>query len=365
MQGKHIPCSTILATTSSDRFQRAQIHVHVRSVPNHPHQESDLLIVKKREEPLNLLKLQALCRRTPMAHPNKTRIKKALAKCKSGYQGEQSIDYFLDFLPEESYFILHDLRFKHHKHYFQIDTLLLSQSFMVILEVKNMAGTLIFDQDFQQLIRVKDAQEQAFPDPCLQIQRQKLQMEEWFLKHEFPPLPLHTFIVISHPNAVIRTQPSNSRLSNLVIRRDYLQTKISQLEAKHEQKIATETELKKGIRLLRRHHKPADFCILDRFEMSEADLLKGVFCNQCDDLPIQKIHGKWYCPACHTKDKKAHIPALKDYALLINTNINNPEARRFLQIHDSAAMTRLFKSMDLPYLGENKSRVYSLKKLFK
>lgn len=82
----------------------------------------------------------------------------------AGYRGEQSLDYYLGFLT--NYFILHDLRLPDRDHHFQLDTLLISPYFILILEVKNISGTLIFDDHFKQLIRVTPEKEEGFgPDP--------------------------------------------------------------------------------------------------------------------------------------------------------------------------------------------------------
>jgi hypothetical protein len=76
------------------------------------------------------------------------KIKGDLAKSFAGYRGENSIDYPLSSLPDKKYFIFHDLRLPYKNQFFQIDTLLASTKHFVILEVKNIAGTVYFDSDF-------------------------------------------------------------------------------------------------------------------------------------------------------------------------------------------------------------------------
>ncbi|MFC0270255.1 nuclease-related domain-containing protein [Metabacillus herbersteinensis] len=129
------------------------------------------MIVKERKVPLSILKLQALARRTHPDHPKFQLIKENLAKSLAGYKGEAAIDYPLSPLPEKNYLILHDMRLQNKQHYFQMDTLLLSQSYLLILEVKNMSGTLPFDNKFKQLIRTLDGKQESYPYPLVQIQQ--------------------------------------------------------------------------------------------------------------------------------------------------------------------------------------------------
>ncbi|MFX3623267.1 MAG: nuclease-related domain-containing protein [Ectobacillus sp.] len=136
------------------------------------------MIVKERKKPVKIQKLEALLRRLPPQHPKQKEIEENLAKSLSGYRGEQSLDYYLSFLPPKQQLILHDLRLKENGRYFQIDTLILTKAFILIIEAKNIAGTIFFDTAFHQLIRTIDGKEEAFPDPIMQITRQKQQLQQ-------------------------------------------------------------------------------------------------------------------------------------------------------------------------------------------
>ena len=90
------------------------------------------MIVKPRKYPVSILSLEALQRRLKQNHPQQAQIKEDLAKKTAVFKGEQSIDYFLSFLSEGMYHILHDVRLKIGDHFFQIDILILSRSFLLI-----------------------------------------------------------------------------------------------------------------------------------------------------------------------------------------------------------------------------------------
>ena len=149
---------------------------------------SDEMIIKKRKIPRSILKLQVLLRRLPPHHPQISLIIEELKKRTAGYKGECSLDFPLGFL-EQNFDIFHDLRLEDQSRFFQIDTLLITQKMCLIIEVKNIAGTIYFDPIFRQLIRTKDGKETAFPYPITQLERQELQLKEWFQKNRLQDMP--------------------------------------------------------------------------------------------------------------------------------------------------------------------------------
>ncbi|WP_332692045.1 nuclease-related domain-containing protein [Halalkalibacter lacteus] len=318
------------------------------------------MIIKKREIPLHIKKLQALLRRTPPNHPKIPAIKETLAKRLAGYRGENSIDYPLSFLPEHRYFIIHDLRLLHNIYYFQIDSLVISQNFILLLEVKNIAGTLFFDPSFNQLIRTLDEKEDRFPDPLIQTQRQEFQLREWLQTHKFPDIPLISFVVISHPQAIIRTTPENKKIAQKVSHLDALPGKLQHLNNSYQDEKYSEKEIKKLIRLILKQHTPREAAILEQFQLTKKELLSGVQCPNCTYLPMKRIHGNWFCPTCLIKTKNAHFDALTDYSLLFSTTITNSEAMDFLQVASPFVCNRLLHSTSFSYTGSKKGRTYFL-----
>lgn len=318
------------------------------------------MIKKQRQLPLSIQKLQALQRRIPEYHPKQPAIKESLAKRLAGYKGEQSIEYPLSFLSGKDFVVLNDVRLYDSKHYFQMDSLLLSKKCLIILEVKNMKGILYFDTTFHQLIRTLDGKQEAFPDPLLQVSRQEQQLKKWLEIHQLPQLPLLSLVVISNPNTIIQSTPGNKEIAEKVIRSEFLPTKINMLQQKLQEEVVTDKELKKLTRKIEKYLSPLDKAILEQFDLTKDDLIKGVFCPACGHLPLRREYGTWYCPHCFSKQKDAHISSIKDYQLLIGPAFTNSMMRDFLQISSTSLMTRLLQAMNLPYSGERKDRVYRL-----
>ncbi|QOR66058.1 NERD domain-containing protein [Cytobacillus suaedae] len=127
------------------------------------------MIIKPWKKSYELMKLEALLRRLSKIHPKRQLVEKDYAIKSAGYRGEQSLDYFLSFLPEKNYMIFHNLRLKCNDNYFQIDILLVSPRFILIIETKNISGTLEFDHLNKQLIRTINDSINVYPDPVQQV----------------------------------------------------------------------------------------------------------------------------------------------------------------------------------------------------
>ena len=317
---------------------------------------------KKAEISIIIKKLQVLSRRLSRNHPQYTKSMEHLAKRTAGYNGERSMEYPLSLLPEKTYRILQDIRLKNAiKHFSQFDTLVLSPKFFLNLDVKSISGEIYFDQDFHQLVRTKDAESEAFPDPLIQISYQETFLKRWLKeKVDIHEIPIYSFIVISSPYTLIRASTKEQHVISKIFHSNYLPTKISQLEKIHSYPILSAKELKSVSRELIKAHTPNDSCVMEKYQLNEKDIRKGVQCPHCEFLPMQRIYNTWFCPTCQTKSNTAHITALKDYSLLFGQLITNREAREFLQLANHSITNRLLTSMNLAYIGEGRGRVYYL-----
>jgi ssDNA-binding Zn-finger/Zn-ribbon topoisomerase 1 len=319
------------------------------------------MIKKERKKPLKLRKLEALHGRLPENYPKKHYVENELGKVMAGWRGEQAIDFHLSFLPKEDYLILHDLRLEDSENrFFQIDTLLLSQNFHLILEVKNMAGTLYFNDVPQQLVQYLNNEEKAYACPILQAERQQLQLEAFLKKLHLPVVPILFFVVISHSHSVIKLAPSFHKAKRFVIHASALPEKISSIQLNSSTENATSKELKKIARLLIKHHQPSNPDYLERFKIPQSEILTGVHCPNCRQLAMKRNHGKWVCPYCQNSLKDAHIAALHEYSLLFGPKINNQQLRDFLHLPSVSVATKMLTSLGLRKQGEFRGCRYLL-----
>ncbi|MEN8698001.1 nuclease-related domain-containing protein [Bacillus infantis] len=321
-------------------------------------QKGAIMIIKNKEMPTSLKKLQALYKRTPFTHHKYKLIKENLAKQSAGYKGELSLAYPLSLLSDKKYYIFHDIRLLAGIHNFQVDALLLSRKFIVILEVKNITGTLYFDQYFHQLIRTQEDKEEAFPDPLTQINRHTFLMKKWLKAQGFPDIPIESFVVISSPYTLIKTSPENQLISRKILRSDYIPSKFIQLDLHYKTDALSQKELEKLSGILLKNDNPGTIDILKQYGVARGELIKGVECPLCKRMPMDRTHGNWQCPACGLKKPDLHLSALKDYSLLISSSITSREAREFLLIDSKPLATRLLRHFSSS--GSNKGKIYHL-----
>lgn len=319
------------------------------------------MIVKERKKWPKIIGLEALIRRTAPNHSKRKIIEGDLSMAQAGYWGEQSLDYYFKFLPEEKYRLFHNLRLAGVANsFFEMDSLLLSKSFFPLIEVKNFAGTLYLDEDFDQLIRNLNGKEEHLPNPIAQVELQQRQLRIWLNKNKFPDIPIYPLVVFTNPTAIIKTSPNYVKAKKMVIRKENLLTRLEQVQSYYDKEILTEKQLKSLSRLLLKRHLPPNLKLLETYEIKESELLTGVHCPKCFQIPMKRNSGTWICKHCSYASKSAHIDSLKDYALLISPTITNQQLRAFLNISSISVASKLLSAMKLKRSGTRRQPIYEL-----
>ncbi|MCD7035620.1 NERD domain-containing protein [Metabacillus sp. GX 13764] len=313
------------------------------------------MIVKNREKPLIIFQLEALLRRLPDEHPKKSEIHKELLKRKAGYRGEQSVDYYLSLLDEEKYDVYQDVRIFKNKNVFQIDTLLVTDYFLMILEIKNISGTIHFDSLFNQLIRTIDGKEEGFKNPLSQLTYQKNMLSDWLLDHKFPLFPFETAVVISNPSTIIKTMNGQSSAYQRIFHASNLADKLKRLDQIYKNPLISPAGRKKLKKLLLKNHTPAKSDLLNRFQISKTELVTGIACSNCHTYYMEHIYGKWKCGNCLYESKDAHLEAIDDYFLLISPFITNREFRWFTNLFSPTKASRMLSALNLTSKGYKKT----------
>lgn len=315
------------------------------------------MIVKERFIPTKIIKNETLLRRLLENHPKWIHIDKDLAKRKAGYNGEKATDYYVKKLPNQEFFNLFDLRLQINHDFFQIDTLILSTTFALILEIKNISGSLYFDHTFKQLIRTLNDIENGFICPIVQAERHVSKLNKWFLSRKIS-LPIEYLVVISNPSTIIKTDPHNIKAIDKVIHAHELVEKVEMIRKKHFEEKFSMKEVKKLAKQIVKNHTPLPYNPLKYYQIPKTSILSGVQCPSCKTIPMVRVRGSWYCTKCKTYNKDAHIQSLNDYFLLISSTVTNQQFREFLHLPSPSIAKKMLTSMNLSYTGEKKSRIY-------
>ncbi|KGX86342.1 nuclease-related domain-containing protein [Pontibacillus litoralis] len=314
------------------------------------------MIIKSNDKPpLYLQQLEALMRRVSSQHPSYQKISDRYRNFSAGYAGERALNYPLSLLRFSPHFVFFDLRLQNaNLSFFQMDCVVITPYVAIIIESKNVAGDVYFDHRFRQMIRKDQDGTMAMPDPIEQVEGQRLQLLEWLDQRGYPRVPVEKLVVMTNRNAVLRSSDSHEDALKYVVRLDFLTSKLEQILVPYIERILPKKESTQLCDDFLAQHKEYFPSILPPFHLTQDDIVKGVICVACGAVPMARCYGKWQCPACQATSKKAHLSALKDYALLIRSWIFNYEAQQFLQIDSRHTVKRLMQgahlSMDRPYV---------------
>ena len=126
-----------------------------------------------RNFPKSYLDLSRLLLRLEPSHSSKKEVEKKFHQIEAGYFGEKLVDNTLlevKFPPPCC--TLTDVQLKIHDHLFvQMDTLIITKKYLLVIEVKNIVGTMTFQKHSGQTIRTLDGVKTHFECPIAQINR--------------------------------------------------------------------------------------------------------------------------------------------------------------------------------------------------
>lgn len=318
------------------------------------------MILKKRGEPLKLFALESLHRRLPPRHHMKEKVFSELRKEKTGLKGEKEVDFALRFLNQRHYFILHNIRLKDEFGAFQLDTLILSNRFLLILEVKNWYGTVIFGENGQVTRVGDDGVEEGFSNPVAQAQLQQHRFMQWLQARGIPNIPIHFLVVISFPSTIIKSHSLEHPLPKPVIHTNQILFRIQDIEKVYRQDLFTQNQLLKLSKHIIEAHKDTMLNVLDAYNVKQSDLIRGVICPNCSYAPMQRINGKWRCRKCGYVSIHAHLAAFNDYYLLMGHFATNSKMRDFLRITSVDVTRYLLQKANFSYFGTTRGRTYEL-----
>lgn len=310
------------------------------------------MILLDRKTPKSILLMEALLRRLDPNDSDISYFKDSLVRLKFGYEGEQRVDrewFEMPYLAEHyllmNYEVQNEFGFSH-----QIDTLLLTKNFLLILEVKNIAGRIDYEELKHQFIRKRtNGTEDVLTNPIDQLNRHEEYFQRLLSKIKCP-LPIEKAVVMANQSTIIGNVPNTVAFFHA----SGLRAFVKKCMVKHHKQI-TSSQLKKLSKILlskvesRRYDLNISF---DRFR-------KGVLCENCNhQIQMNYSRGFWHCPKCGTQSKDALLKALDDYRLLISNQITNREFREFFGVESMITASNILTRSPLIPVGNKKGKYY-------
>ncbi|WP_343781814.1 nuclease-related domain-containing protein [Alkalibacillus silvisoli] len=313
--------------------------------------------MKQHEIPAKLIKLLAARRRLYERHVDFNRIETDLYREQSGYAGELRVDYPLSKL-DFPHFILHDLRLRLFKNYFQMDTFILTDRFALILEVKNLAGIITYNPTYNQLIQTVDGDTHTYDDPLIQVEEQKQQLKQWLSFLNAPKLPIETLVVMANSKGILDISSEKHRQQVIPI--SLLTQKIREISSKYSQAVMSVDRASRLAHTLKERHVFKDFNVMQNYRVTTNDYIRGVFCPNCGALPMIRTRCRWQCRRCQIRSTDAHVHGFRDFYLLVGSEITNKELRSFFRINSSSLSKYLLKQQNFESIGKTNMRKYIL-----
>lgn len=279
-----------------------------------------------------------------------TRINQALA----GIAGEQRVEREIyHCIRETNSFLCSNLQFENEFNCsYQIDFLLLTPRYILLMEVKNISGTLYYDQKLRQFSRLKyDNTTESFPNPFDQINRQH-EFLYYLLKRADFHLPIVPLVINANTNATLDRSFHGMPIINL----SSLAYKIKELNSKHP--VATNLAILNQMKLFL--ESQTIFHEANRYVPAES-ILKGVLCPHCQFKSLMHFESRtWRCLNCHKNNRKALKFAIRDYRILIGKSITSEQFRDWTGIQHKDTAYKLLQGLNLKAIGEKRGRKYEI-----
>ncbi|RCW77477.1 nuclease-like protein [Saliterribacillus persicus] len=298
-----------------------------------------------------------LAKRLHSSHPCFAEISDQARRTAAGDYGEQDLKYYLEMSGCRDY--LHGIRIEAES-VFQIDYLIMTRCYGLLIEVKNIAGEIYFDPHARQIFRKNKDEDDVFPDPILQVDLQKKQLQKFLQKHNYPNIPLYGVVVFTNRSGRLLLQHYPDR--DRILTAQALPFFLERLEKKYRESHISNTDLAAMRDFLKSSHRPANPDLIARYNIKWGDIIKGVRCPECEAYRMKRVRLLWECGYCKHRSGVAHIIALEEMLTLFSGGLSNKQIQEVLSLHSADAVQKLMNRSKFTRIGKTKNSKYILKK---
>lgn len=277
----------------------------------------------------------------------------------AGNIGEKAVMRELEKLKlSHNFYIFHNLHL-YSEISFQVDILIISPNFALILEVKNISGEIEILTNPSILVRTKtNGEKNSFKSPIPQLEEYKYQLSQLFKSLNIK-IPIYGAVTFAFASSYVKTAP----VDTVFLLTNEIRNFIRELNTTNS--FLTNEELDKIKNwILIKNREYNSFPLSRYYSIDPSDIITGVECPACAYIGMKKVSRNWVCPRCRNFSKLAHEQTLKDYFLIYKDTINNQECRRFFHLQDKHEATRILKNNKLIASGKSRKTEYTMS-LFK
>lgn len=289
---------------------------------------------------------KCLLRRLPKTHDQYSTFQEEFSRLDAGIAGETRVAREMLDIPYNYIWLKNYQCFSPQNTPHQIDFIIFSPHFAVVLEVKNISGNLYFQPESKEFYRVRnDGQIDYFRSPFDQAIRHQQLLEQLFEMWS-TPLPVTYAVVNTNTNSRIGTTFEGLPIFHI----SYLRVYLNQLLSKYPSR---------NIDLFALKDKLQSFSVVfpPRKLVNDSEILTGIICNVCHSKMIYN-QGISICANCKNRTYNGILETLRDYYFLINTTISNSEFRWFSEIECKSRASKILSRLPLNKIGNYRSTRY-------
>lgn len=313
------------------------------------------MIIKAYSATHYLEALNSLIQRLSPANPQRKELTDEYMRINAGDIGEKFIMEKLEKLQlPYDFYIFHNLSlFIESK--IQIDILIITKYYVIILEVKNIKGAIEFGQNPKQLIRtLPNGEIHVFNSPEPQLYEYTYQIKQFFSNHGID-IPIYGAIVFPFTSSFIRQPPEKT----IILRKNEIKPFLRNIPTRKEYLNDKNVEFFNSY-FLREHLEFTTYPLIEKYNIQRESVTNGVICPNCGTLSMKRFAFYWFCHSCNHKSTNAHENAIYDYLKIINNTITNRECREFLKVNSVDQISKMLRKMPLNKIGNYRNTKYTL-----
>lgn len=255
--------------------------------------KSPIFYKEFREENRQLLDLLDL--REKVKSSKREYIERDIAFLKAGIQGEQNVYFELknSFIPM---ICLHDVRVQDGDYVSQLDFVVITAHFIMILETKKLNGDIYINEsgDFIRYIKNKDGKvikKEGIYSPIVQNDRHIRIVKNMLIKEKIiRSLPIISGVVIANPKSIINKSKVPAKIKNEIFRYDQL-TEVLKRKINYysKEKNIFEDQMKKIGEFFIINNKSITYDYNRKYSLTEEDFMEHVVEEKSEEKIIENI----------------------------------------------------------------------------
>lgn len=309
-----------------------------------------------RKRPVLLDTIPRLLARLPVTHPKVNLLEDILFRINAGYYGESNVDIFIkraDLNPQTHIFTNVHLKVSP-SFTFEIDTLIISNRYVLVVEVKNLKGIVRFVSNPPHLIReLENGEETAMDCPVCQTEMNKANLDKWF-RQQGIHLKTTGLLVLANQKNIIKDVPPNFP----VVYRKQIPHYLNNLKPAHIILSPDQIHhISRQIQLDQLEYNPLPLC--SYYKIDPLELRRGLLCRHCHGELIRNTRETWHCSNCKKDAEDPYNDAISDWFTLVKNSITNEECRDFLKLKNKRISYHFLKKSSLIRKGKSVATFYT------